>query len=98
MEKEELRALELQIRQVIDHHALRMGIAPVESILFDMGQNMSIQIKKRIYVKEDPIVFSQSHKFPSNWKEALKERWFPKFLLKRFPVEYIEIQREVSFQ
>ena len=27
-------------------------------------------------------------KQPENWKEAFKERWFPKWLLKRYPVKY----------
>ena len=26
--------------------------------------------------------------YPRDWKEALKERWVPKFILKRFPVKY----------
>ena len=27
-------------------------------------------------------------KYPANWKEAFREEYFPKFLLKRFPVKY----------
>lgn len=27
-------------------------------------------------------------KYPKDWKEAFKERWFPKWLLKRYPVKY----------
>lgn len=27
-------------------------------------------------------------KYPSTWWDAFKERWYPKWLLKRFPVEY----------
>jgi hypothetical protein len=26
--------------------------------------------------------------FPSTWWQAFKERWFPKFLLNKFPVDY----------
>jgi hypothetical protein len=26
--------------------------------------------------------------YPKDWWEAFKERWFPKFLLNRYPVEY----------
>jgi|WetSurMetagenome_2_1015567.scaffolds.fasta_scaffold17057_3 hypothetical protein len=26
--------------------------------------------------------------YPLNWKEAFKERWFPKHILKKFPVKY----------
>jgi hypothetical protein len=27
-------------------------------------------------------------KYPANWKEAFKERWFPKWMLERYPVRY----------
>jgi hypothetical protein len=27
-------------------------------------------------------------KYPADWWQALKERWFPRWLLKRFPVVY----------
>lgn len=27
-------------------------------------------------------------KYPSNWKESFKERWFPKWLLSKYPVVY----------
>jgi hypothetical protein len=27
-------------------------------------------------------------KWPSDWKQAFKERWFPGWLLKRYPVRY----------
>ena len=27
-------------------------------------------------------------KYPTDWKQAFKERWFPKWLLKKYPVKY----------
>ncbi len=27
-------------------------------------------------------------KYPADWKEAFKERWFPEFLKRRYPVRY----------
>jgi len=37
-----------------------------------------------------PTLQMQRHEisFPSDWWEAVKERWFPEWLLKRYPVEY----------
>ena len=37
-------------------------------------------------------------KWPSDWRQAFKERWFPKFLLKRFPVQYktVSVHREIA--
>ena len=29
-------------------------------------------------------------KYPEDWWQAFKERWFPKWLLKKFPIEWTE--------
>jgi len=34
---------------------------------------------------------------PENWKEAIKERWFPRWLKKRTPVKYKEYDALVVF-
>jgi hypothetical protein len=31
---------------------------------------------------------SETIKYPKNWREAFKERWFPAWLLRRYPVVY----------
>lgn len=31
-------------------------------------------------------------KYPANWKEAFKERWAPKWFLKKYPVKYSYIE------
>jgi hypothetical protein len=36
-------------------------------------------------------------KYPSNWWEAFKERWFPRVLLKRFPVDYENWKLEIHY-
>jgi len=34
-------------------------------------------------------------KYPANWWEAFKERWFPKWLLRKFPIIYHEEHYDV---
>lgn len=34
-------------------------------------------------------------RYPATWRDAFKERWFPKFLKRRFPVKYEEKNIEV---
>ena len=34
---------------------------------------------------------------PENWKEAVKERWFPQWLKKRIPVKYEEYDALIIF-
>ena len=36
-------------------------------------------------------------KYPKDWREAFKDRWFPRWLKKRFPVEYKEYDAIVMF-
>jgi len=36
-------------------------------------------------------------RYPRNWKEAFKERWFPNWLKRRFPVKYQEYDALVVF-
>lgn len=36
------------------------------------------------------------HKYPSNWKEAFKERWFPAWLKRRYPVKYRVVVMEAK--
>ena len=34
----------------------------------------------------------ETRKYPSTWRDAFKDRWFPKFLKKRFPIEWDEFK------
>lgn len=34
----------------------------------------------------------QRYKHPKTWLDAFKLRWYPKFLLKRYPVEYVVLE------
>ena len=36
------------------------------------------------------------YKYPQDWKEAFKERWFPRWLLKKYPVKYTHIEVDVN--
>jgi hypothetical protein len=32
--------------------------------------------------------FKKTIRYPIDWKQSIKERWFPKWLLKKYPVKY----------
>jgi hypothetical protein len=46
---------------------------------------VSVQIKGYIWGERGK---SETIKYPKNWREAFKERWFPAWLLRRYPVVY----------
>jgi hypothetical protein len=39
------------------------------------------------------------HKWPADWWQAFRERWFPKWWLQRHPVRYsrVDVDRQVTF-
>lgn len=70
--------------------------------------NANLQIKRERDIVSDCINFIATYfsagtqprqisihlQWPKNWVEAVKERWFPKWWLRRWPVEYERYDRE----
>ena len=40
---------------------------------------------------------SKNIKIPKNWWQHLKQDLFPKFLLKRFPVQYLDLTTDIKY-
>lgn len=51
----------------------------------NMRNEMILELHSYIWGKRKTF---EEIRWPSNWKEAFKERWFPKWLLKYYPVHY----------
>lgn len=56
----------------------------LDEIVFRLEQRIATQHLKEI-------------SYPSDWKEAFKERWFPKWLLQKFPVKYTRYDAKVLY-
>ena len=71
----------------IKRHIVEMGhgkginISP-ERITIEELENL-IRVVIDVATQEDMV-----HKYPANWKQAVKERFFPKWLKKYYPVQY----------
>jgi len=50
---------------------------------FDYGNKLGTMIAMNIVTENIGRV-----KWPADWLQAFKERWFPKFFLRKFPVNY----------
>lgn len=68
-----------------DHHRIPNANINVEKFMDDIIVTMIQRVAKEPDAK--PITIS----YPNGWVQAVKERWLPKFLLKRFPVKYWNI-------
>lgn len=60
----------------------------IERIVFDLRTYIMSMPKQRIEVHR---------RWPADWWQAFKERWFPAWLLRRYPVKYerIDIDQQI---
>ena len=54
---------------------------------FDYGHQMGMMVSMNILTQN-----IENYQWPRNWKQSLKERFLPGFILKRWPVEYTKIE------
>lgn len=60
-----------------------------KEIIHEKDRSFIRTIKVNIYgLKDKPVII----RYPENWLEALKERFAPKWLLKKYPIKYKEIK------
>lgn len=65
-----------------------------EPLLLNPEIDIEEVFEKTIKLKMQGFLWGESGdtikiKYPVDWWEAVKERWFPKWLLKKFPVKYV---------
>jgi len=89
-ENEEVKQSEFSVdkmRYEVKRLANRFQLVPdaleVNQIEEMIAQQMLMEIRYKIYGCDIKEI-----KYPANWKEALKERFLPKFLKKKFVVKY----------
>lgn len=83
----QLKRIDYYRREALSEYPLHMDVEEYRDMF--MQRNVTM-IKASIYGTA-----IQSLRFPKNWKEAFKERWFPQWALKRYPVVYEEITLDV---
>ena len=90
----------------------REKVEVLERIYFGMQDYLDKSFSKNIEIKQEELgrrvgyffrtsIFSdkldtKEYKYPSDWKQAFKERFFPQFLLDRFPVQYTIIKYDTT--
>lgn len=84
-----LHKLNIEAQIAIDKRQLDVcNLAKREEWIDEMNKVLMHRLRLEIYgIKHDKHVVS----YPENWLEAVKERFAPKWLLKRYPVKRTEI-------
>jgi hypothetical protein len=84
LEKLKLIAISRFQRDMIFPQSVKLTLSEQEEFLYDtVLVRMVVEIMGKL--QDDSTV-----KYPSDWKESLKERFLPYWLKKRFPVKYTE--------
>jgi hypothetical protein len=52
-----------------------------------IGDDILLQVRGFVWAQELPQ-FQKDVSFPTNWMEAFRERWFPGWAKKRWPIQY----------
>lgn len=86
IEKVVLERLKFAVRSEMDSLDL-MSPVEINHMIDFMGRKVAYQFQTYVYGQRLNKV-----KYPANWKESFKERWFPEWLLKKYPVKYSYIQ------
>lgn len=92
-----LTATTVLLRTHIDRHALAsVRQAKAEAYLDHITGQMVAQLAARVATEE---LESKSASWPATWWDAVKQRWFPAWLLRRYPVrmESVRIEARALF-
>ena len=76
-----LERIMLGIRGEIPEYALKDAVG--DTFFDDAARSLAVSITKVVLGK---TVRDVTITYPSDWWEAFKDRWFPRLLLRRFPV------------
>lgn len=86
---EAFRTIDLQRLQIASQMSCAEEVAfnnpQFEAFRDYMAERLVVQL--RAYIWADPPQ-EISCRYPRDWWQAVKERWFPKWALERWPVEY----------
>ncbi len=84
IDKVTLEKLELRIRQDLDAQLLAGFLTDVR-VVEDYTRQWAVEIRRHIYGKQLDQV---EVRHPATWWDATKERWFPRWALRRWPAAY----------
>lgn len=89
--------IQLRVQRIVNHVRFDLGLygPNLEFQYFGLLEEVSGQAIRAIY--KCAVYEELKAQFARDWWQAFKERWFPKWLLRRFPVEYTQIFAKHKF-
>lgn len=78
-----LEKFHIRARRYISKEILAMSKIEISDAIDEAIDCLVIDLTSFVYSQKIREI-----KYPFDWLEAFKERWFPKWLLKKYPVQY----------
>jgi len=91
MEKLEVNRLRYKVKEISQIYQINPNNIDVQEIDINkmLSEEICLKASYKVYGRDVDEI-----RFPSNWREAFKARWFPGWLKKRFPIEFNIIKIE----
>lgn len=86
----------LAVMQQISKAVLTTARLVVEEMPFIAGLSESLLLRLDAYVWKAIDHKKLAARYPETWWDAFKLRWFPVWMLQRWPVKYVEVWSETS--
>ena len=76
------------VQESIDPHMARnMELIAYEDVV---TRNMAVRLIRYIASTDGRVDTIEHISYPETWWDAFKERWYPKWMLRRWPAEHVE--------
>lgn len=90
--KSQIKTVNLQLQTIwqrmqLSSHKISLANVETSVILNDFANSFEVTIIARMAGQK-----VQTYKHPKTWLDAFKLRWFPKWLQKKYSVEYVKLE------
>ena len=91
LERMKLIMLQYISRQLADDLAMQPELEV--SMYSSIADELALRLKQEVYGRQLEHI---SARYPDDWWQAFKERWFPAWAKKHWPIQYAEIHLEAK--
>ncbi len=78
--------------RISDEMLLGTSVKVIQDVLYNQ---VRVAVRGFVWAESESVQRTEI-KYPRDWWQAFKERWFPKWLLEKYPVDYHHITVDVK--
>jgi len=92
-DKVELERIKIGIKQVVSRSLFDVSVDIYPSLVSLFGHEVDVVVRGFVWGERLPV---HQVRYPADWWQAFKERWFPDWALKRWPVRWTVYELDVA--